>query len=107
MPNPFLDAVSSCFVEWLIFSYVIADFVVRKFFESNFGDAVFSNLLFISGKAYGSNHLVGLARERMQHCKGIGSVFRFAQGFALVPYDGIGSEEHAVRRYFSCKRCGF
>ena len=63
MPNPFLDAVSSCFVEWLIFSYVIADFVVRKFFESYFGDAVFSNLLFISGKAYGSNYLVGLARE--------------------------------------------
>ena len=63
MSNPFLDAVSSCFVEWLVFIDVIGNFVVRKFFESYFGDAVLGNLLFIGGKAYGSNHLVGLARE--------------------------------------------
>ena len=63
MSNPFLDAVSSCFVEWLVFIDVIGNFVVRKFLKGYFGDAVFSNLLFIGGKAYGSNYLVGLARE--------------------------------------------
>ena len=107
MSYPLLYTISSCFVKWLIVTDVIGYFVIGKLFKGYFRNTVLRYLLFIGSKTYRGNYLVSLPRERTQHCKSFGSVFRFTKGFTFVPHNSIRGEKHTIRRYFTCKGRSF
>ena len=60
MPNPFLYAVSTCFIKRLIFFNIVRYLLIGKLSKSYFCNAVMRTLSVIGSKTHRRNHLVGL-----------------------------------------------
>ena len=99
--DPFLDAISSGFIERSVMIDVEVDLVVGEFTESDVcaidkghnptrpslkGGGFFS-------KSDGSIDLVGFSGKSAEHGKSFFGVMRFAEHLVVTPDDGVGCDE--------------
>ena len=81
--DPFLNAVGSCLVEWLVMRDVITDFCITELLERHLGNDREMALLAAGGQAYACYHMVGLAAQHPEHANGILFILRFSENYAL------------------------
>lgn len=105
--DPFLNAVGSGFVEWLVTVYVVGDFVGREGCKFDFGDCAECCGRCRGADGHAGDHLLCTSLELRQHSAGIGSVGGFAEDFAVDDDDGVGSDDESVFRVGRVERIGF